>query len=124
MAKSYVDQKLDLMHQLLWSNFLKEYVETTLWTIPWAGPLLKIPFVDAVLMAVLENYLEKPLLKIVTRFGIFTSIDWQSAETYDAYEKQAEKLLAAQAAGEWDPTDRKAFRDAARSLIRFNIRTA
>jgi hypothetical protein len=123
MGTSYVEKKTDLMHQLLWSNFLKIWVETALWTIPVVGPFLKIPFVDAIIMALIENYLEKPLFKIMVRWGVFTSIDWQEDGIYRAYEKQAETLLPLQEKSEWDPADREKFRNAARALIHFNLRS-
>lgn len=122
MAKSYIEQKMEMMHRLLWTNILRQWVEMALWTIPYIGPFLKLPVIDDIVMWAIETYLEKPLFLILTRWGVFTTVDWQETKIYNEYEKQAEKLVKAQENPTWDPKDRGEFRNAARALIRFNIR--
>lgn len=118
MSKSYIEQKTDLMTRLLWENILQELFESWLVTLPFLG----WPVIRNVVVWFVENYLVEKLFKIATRWGVFTSIDWQNEKVHKEYSKQADKLIAAQNVGEWDPDDRKKFKEAARNLIRFNLR--
>lgn len=120
---SAVENLADTMHQLLWKGMLRTWVETSLWLIPVVGPILKVPFFDAIVMAIIENYLEKPLFLLAARLGLFTSINWGEMSIYRAYETEAKKLLPLQGKTEWDPEERKVYRDTARDLIRIRLRT-
>lgn len=122
MAKSYVDKVTDTMHQLLWDNILEELVKVSLPALPGVGPFFANPIVNSIVRWAIDEFLFEPLLKLLTRWGVFTSINWQNAEIYAAYEKEAIKLVGLQDKDVWSPEDEKAFTDAARKLIVFNIR--
>ncbi len=124
MAKSYVEKVTDTMHQLLWNNILREFVYISIPTIPVVGQVFLIPVVGKVfldiVMKLIETYLEYPLFLILSRRGVFTSIDWKEDKIYNAYEVEAKKVVLAQDKDAWDPKERKEFRDAARALIRYS----
>lgn len=131
MPDSYIDQKTAIMHQLLWTNFLRQYVAVAipaaLSAIPVAGTFLAALFstsvVQTIVLTVLGNWLY-PLFRIMVRFGVFTSIDWQEDSFYAEYEKEATRLLP-QLGGklekDWTPADEKSFADAADNLIRLHV---
>jgi hypothetical protein len=131
VPKSYVDQKTDLMNQLLWTNFLRQWVsvEVTalLVTIPWAGPFLasvwSLKPVQDLILWLLDKEIVWKLFYIMVRWGVFTSIDWQEDAIYSAYEARATELLKviADPRGIWTPEQDKAFSDAAFDLIEFHI---
>ncbi len=131
MPDSYIDQKTDMMHQLLWNNILRQFAATALplafaW-IPIVGPIiaamLATPFFNAIAMFFISKYIEVPLFYLLVRWGVFTSVDWKEDAIYNAYEAQAERLLPLHGKPEkdWTPQDEKDFADAADALIRFHI---
>jgi hypothetical protein len=120
---SAVENLADTMHQLLWKGMIRNWVEVTMWTIPYVGPFLKIPIIDTIVMTLIEVYLEKPLFVLAARFGLFTSINWGNMAIYRAYEVEAKKLVPLQQKDKWEESDRKVFRDTARDLIRIRLRT-
>lgn len=126
MAKSYVEKVTDMMHQLVWNNVLREWVYYSLPLIPVVGKVFLFPvfgkFLLDIVMKLIETYLEYPLFLILSRWGVFTSIDWKEDKIYNAYEKEAKKLLPLQDKEEWNKADEKAFTDAARALIRLNLK--
>ena len=111
------------MHRLLWVNILSEGVRAALLTIPFAQWFFKLKPVQDLILYLIDEYIVEPVFLLLVRFGVFTSIDWQNEATYRAYEKEAEKLIPLQDKEEWNEADRKKFRDSARSLIRFNLRS-
>lgn len=61
---------------------------------------------------------------ILTRWGVFTSVDWQEEKIFDAYSKKAEELLPIikDPRGVFTPEQDKAFTDAADNLIELHLR--
>jgi len=112
-----------MMHQLLWTNLLESGVRAGLTAIPWLGQILTaFPPLMSIILYFISKYIEYPVFLMLTRFGVFTSIDWHEEAIYREYEKQAIKLIPLQEKETWDEADEKAFTDAARSLIRFNLK--
>lgn len=103
------------MHRLLWDNILQELMVAVL------GSALQIPLVADIATLLIDRFIAEPLFEILTRWGVFISIDWKNEEIYSAYEKQAESIIDLQDKEEWNNEDRKRFKDAARALIQFNI---
>src|SRR5574343_961145 len=122
MTLSYVEKVAKTMHQLLWQNMLRELVTVSLAQTPVLGVFFSLPPVQFLIMIFIEKYFEKPMFTILSRFGVFTSIDWKNEEQYNEYELQAKKLVPLQDKEEWNEADRKLFKDAARSLIRFHLK--
>lgn len=119
---SYVEKVTDTMKKLLWDNLLEEFVIVELPLIPVIGPVFAIPLVNKLTVYFIQEYIAEPLLKVLTRFGIFTSIDWKEGAMYNEYEARAKKLISLQDKEVWNEEDRKAWRDAARALIHFNLK--
>ncbi len=126
MAKSYVEKVQNTMHELLWNNMLREFVYVSIPTIPVVGQIFLFPVFGKILLDILmkliETYIELPLFLILARWGVFTSIDWQEDKIYKAYEAEAIKLVPLQDKDVWDPEDEKRFTDAARNLIKLNLK--
>jgi len=133
MPKSVVDQKTDLMNQLLWTNLLRTWtsVEVTalLMAIPWAGPVLaafwKLGPVQDLVLWLLDKEVVWKLFYVLCRWGIFTTIDWQEDSVYAAYEAKALDLLKtiSDPRGVFTPQQDKDFSDAAYALIEFHFPT-
>lgn len=132
MTKSYVDQRTDIMHQLLWDNILREFVRVEMvalpLVIPGVGPLLSgilsTPPIQEIVLFLISRYLEVPLFRLLVRWGVFTSVDWKEDAIYNAYEATATRLLpelGGKPDKDWTPEDEKAFEDAAADLIRLHI---
>ena len=123
MATSYVDKVTERMHELLWQNILEEWLTVQLpILLPWlAWPIIG-PIANKLIRDAIDNYLAEPLFTLLSRFGVFTSIDWKEDSIYDAYEVEAKKLVIAQDGDTWSEKDEKDFTDAARKLIRFNLK--
>ena len=102
------------MSRLLWDNILRGYLAS----MTKAVPILGWPVINNVFLYLIENYLIDPLFNELSRYGVFTSIDWKNTEQYAAYRQEAVKLIGAQN-GEWP--DREKFKNAARNLIRFDV---
>lgn len=120
---SYVEKVANTMKELLWDNILEELVRVSLPALPVVGPFFAIKIVSDLILWALQEYLAEPLFKIMSRFGVFTSIDWQGTAVYNAYEAEAKKLIPLQDKEVWDKKDREVWRNAARKLIRFNLRS-
>lgn len=121
------------MNQLLWTNLLRTWtsVEITalLTAIPVAGPVLASfwnlgPVQDLVLWLLDQEVVWK-LFYVLSRWGVFTAIDWQEDSVYAAYEAKAIDLLKtiADPRGVFTPEQDKAFSDAADALIEFHFPT-
>lgn len=123
MPDSYIDQKTDMMHHLLWNNILKQIVIVELAAVPYLGPFLSWGPVRETILFVVSNYVEIPLFRALVRWGVFTSVDWQEDRIYSAYEIEAEKLLPlhGKPEQEWTKEEEKEFADAAENLIHFHI---
>ncbi len=131
MPDSYIDQKTQLMHQLLWNTILRQYVAIELVAlplgIPVVGPFISMclanPIIQGLVLDLISHYIEIPLFTLLCRWGVFTSVDWKEDSIYNAYEEQANKLLPLQGkpAKDWTPEEDKAFSDAAANLIRLHI---
>ncbi len=119
MSQSYVEKVSDTMHRLLWDNLIEEWIAGLIKTIPVLG----WPVISNVFLYLVESYLVEPLFTALSRFGVFTSIDWQNDAIYTAYKAEAIKLVGAQDKDEWPEVDRKAFKDAARNLVRFHFKS-
>lgn len=115
MNQSRVDKVADTMHRLLWENVLRDWVAKLLVTVPVLG----WPVFNQVFLFLVDNYLVEPLFKELSRWGVFTSIDWKTDEQYQAYKEQALALVAAQGQDDWP--GREEFKNAARNLIRFHL---
>lgn len=107
------------MHRLLWTNLLKEWASGLIKTVPVLG----WPVINNIFLYLVDTYLVEPLFIALSRFGVFTSIDWQNDEIYNSYKSEAVKLIGTQDKDVWPEIDRKAFRDASRNLIKFHIRS-
>ncbi len=123
-GQSYIEKQTDMMHQLLWKNLLEDGVRAAILGIPFVGPFLTAfpPFMN-ILLFFISKYVEVPLFLALTRFGVFTSIDWQDQNVYNAYAAEAAKLIPLQDKDTWTSAEEKAFTDAARNLIRFHVRS-
>ena len=130
---SYIDQKTDLVNQLLWTNLLRQWVVIEvpifLATIPVVGPFLAMaigrgPILDFILWLLDKDIIWK-FFDILVRWGVFTSIDWQEDAIYNSYATQADALLKviADPNGVFTPAQDKAFSDAADSLIEFHFKS-
>lgn len=111
------------MHSLLWDNILEDFFFVSLASIPIVGKILAFPGVRPLVEHLVEKYITERLFEILTRWAVFTSIDWGNSQVYNAYENEAEKLIDLQDKDEWSKEDEKRFKDAARKLIRFNLRS-
>lgn len=111
------------MVDLLWNNILEEFFFVSLASIPIIGKILNFPGVKGIVSYLVEKYVAERLLNILVRWGVFTSIDWGNAAIYRAYEVEAEKLVSLQDKEVWDQEDERKFKDAARKLIRLNLRS-
>lgn len=120
MAKSYIEKLSETMHRILWENILEEWLTKLMITVPVLG----WPVIKDIVLYLVDTYIVEPLFIALTRWGVFTQIDWKNNEIYAAYRQEAVKLIGAQDQAEWPELDRKAFKDAARKLVRFNIRAA
>ncbi len=120
---SYVEKVADTMKLLLWDNILEELVSVTLPTLPLVGPFFAVPIVNKITLYLVQEFIAEPLFLIMSRFGVFTSIDWREDAIYKAYEVQAERLVPLQDKDVWDEKDRKEWRDAARELIVYNLKS-
>jgi len=114
---SKVSDAADIMRKLLWTNLVKAWALKAITVVPFLG----WPIVKDVFFFILEKTLIDDLFMELSRFGVFTSIDWQSNEEYEAYKKEAEKLVPLQSTPEWPLEERKKFREAASALIHFHI---
>lgn len=132
MPESYIDQKTDMMHQLLWNNILREFVGVALpmlfLPIPWVGPFiagaLSTPIFRTIALTLISHYIEVPLFRLLVKWGVFTSVDWKEDGIYNAYEKEAIRLLP-QLGGkpekDWTADDEKKFADSSANLIEFHV---
>lgn len=114
---SQVERVTDIMHRLLWNNILEVWVSGILRPVPVVG----LPVIRSIVMWLIDKFVVVPLFEILVRYGVFTSIDWGTEEVYNAYEAEAKKIVGMQDAEEWPENERKAFRDAARKLIHFEL---
>jgi len=121
--KSHIEKKSEMMHSLLWDNILEDFFFVSLASIPIVGKILAFPGVRPLVEHLVEKYITERLFEILTRWAVFTSIDWGNSQVYNAYENEAEKLIDLQDKDEWSKEDEKRFKDAARKLIRFNLRS-
>jgi len=120
VSKSYVGKIAETMHRLLWENIIEEWLSKLMIQVPVLG----WPVIRDVVLFLVDRWLVEPMFLIASRWGVFTSIDWKNNEIYDSYRQEAVKLIGAQDQDVWPEPDRKAFKDAARKLVRFNIRSA
>lgn len=105
------------MNRLLWENILQQFLDSYLIA---QSPILGWAPIRNTIDFLVDHYVAEPLFSILVTWGVFTSIDWKTKEVYDSYEKAALTLIHTQ--GDiWDDKDRKAFKDAARELIRFSF---
>ena len=113
------------MHELLWDNILEEWLTVQLpLLLPFLAWPLVGPLASRVIRDAIDNYLAAPLFTILSRFGVFTSIDWKEDAIYEAYEKEATALVLAQDGDTWSEEDETNFTNAARKLIKFNLKFA
>lgn len=131
-GQSYIDQKTDLMNQLLWTNLLRQWVmiefPIALAAIPYVGPFLAMaigrgPILDFVVW-LLDKEIVWKFFYLLCRYGVFTSINWQEDVVYASYEKKAAELIGVinDPRGKWTPAQDKAFSDAAFNLIELHFR--
>lgn len=113
---SHVEAISESMKRLLWNSILQELLTVWLRTIPFFG----WPVVKDVVIWFVETQLAEPLFIILSRWGVFTSIDWQNSAIYAEYEKEAKLLITHP--DEWTKEDRRRFKDAARRLIRLTLK--
>jgi hypothetical protein len=119
---SYVENVQNMMNRLLWDNLLEEWIRGVLLTVPvFSWPIIG-PIASKLLRDFIEDHLIDPLFNALSRFGVFTSIDWQNQQIYAAYYEEAIKLVPLQEKEVWSPEDERKFTDAARKLIRFNLK--
>lgn len=121
---SKVSDTADIMRRLLWNNVLRTWAIGVIATIP----ILNLPVVSAMTLALFENFVMEnaltiKLFKELSSYGIFTSIDWKSDEEYDAYKKEAEKLVPLQSQPDWPIKERMLFREAASNLIHLHLKS-
>lgn len=115
---SKVSDVSDVMRKLLWKNVVEAWVRRAIVAIPVLGWSV---FKD-VFIFVVETYLVEPLFVELARYGVFTTIDFQNALQYDAYKKEAEKIIVLQdLSSDWKTEEREVFRNAARNLIVFHL---
>jgi hypothetical protein len=114
-----VDKVSKMMQRLLWENSLRAVVEKVLITVPVLGwPVFKDVF-----LYLIDTYFVEKMFDELSRWGVFVSIDWKTEEQYQAYLSRAKDLVEQQTTPVWSEGDRKAFKDAARDLIRFHLAT-
>lgn len=115
---SKVTDVSDVMRKLIWNGVVEAWVRKMMIAVPVLG----WPVVKDVFLYLVETYLVGPVFEELARFGVFTSIDFRDEHQYQAYRKEAEKIIALQeSSADWKAEERKAFRDAARNLIVFNL---
>jgi len=114
---SRVDKVQETMQRILWDNILEDFLSNLM----LAYPVLGWPVFREIILLLVEKFIVKQLFTVLARWGVFTSIDWQNEVIYEAYKSEAIRLVGAQEKDDWPEHERKAFKDAARKLARFNI---
>lgn len=118
MGESYVERVANTMYSLFWESVIMPKIKALMLTVPVLG----WPVISDVVIYLFEKYVSRPLFLELSRWGVFTSIDWGGDDIYSAYKKEAEKLVQAQGGEVWNETDRKRFSEAAKRLIVLHLK--
>ena len=114
---SQVERVTDAMNRILWDNLLRDFLHGLFASVPVLG----WPVISDLILMFFDKFVMMRLFNVLATWGVFTSIDWKNDEIYSAYKAEAIKLVAMQDRPDWPDVERKAFKDAARKLVHFNI---
>jgi len=120
---SYVEKVTNIAHMILWDNILEEFISVSLPAIPYVGVVFANPIVNRLTLWFVDKYLAYPLFLLLCRKGVFVTIDWETEAQYNAYHEEAKKLVPLQEREHWDEDERKKFKEAAKNLIIYHIRS-
>ncbi len=118
MSESYVERISSTMHRLLYINIIEPQLKLFLVGVP----ILGWPVIRDIILYAINTYLIEELFLSLTRFGVFTSIDWENDKQYEAYKSQAIRIIGMQDRMEWPKNDREEFKKSARALINFHVK--